>query len=974
MKSINRDALLKFTANFIKFAVIICIALIFIFNNSYSKIDTLDLMPPQIRQSSRCGDFLINVNDDRSFQLNEDTYHLDLGIIDPPVLLESRSTNISQIHSSTFEAGKVNYDFSFRLSVLNKYNDAIAVFFVVDSTRKNFSYDSVVYKAEKLRFMPQHLHFGSVFVNTKTTLTPQILNISDFPVQIKSVKLKKGTVYTLDNSINNYILDTNESLNLSVTYMPVTDNYPDLKFDADTLIIETNCLVYTMPIFGNGVKAGIIVDDIDFDAVEVGKDALYHESYNPFYGKGLRISNPGTGVLILNGHHPLRDDSPFIVSKPTNPNILTLELNPKTERFISGIRFRPSSAGEFFDTLTIKSNGNGPDSICYLRGIAYNPGPFISSLNIGRVRVGDKKKGIVQLRNSSSQPIDVTGFSLSSTSNEFRIIDSETFPRVSENNPVKLYPNLPEYANLTQVINVTIEFSPHSEFSKEVKIFPEFSEKSNIPEKEVFNYIRGFGFKPAIEARGFTFPGRTLVNVKHTVEGKIQIGSSSWSSDLFIKKIEVIPVGFTLEDEFIFAKKLPEDTTINILSPIDIPVSFMPREAGDREANIRIITDAYTGVEGSKWDTTYVTLKGVSYNKVISVENKTLKDVFHCSENEIYVEVRNISNTSDAFITEVRAVTGDLDAFTVDSDSIDNNFVILDPYDRIYIKVKFSPANFDKDNFELFLRVFSDKDTSTGIIRANTVKRAVSVILPEIDNAYPGALLEYKPPRNYGPDFKITADLSELTEIEINEFEIDLKYNKKNITFVNQIERGELITDWDLLTAEETEIDNNLAQLKITGKGGTSISGKKGTLCMPVFMVLLGDSSATDVELVSASFLAADNCVNLSKTNGRIRLSYCGDEVRKIILSNRFYNLRSVYGNPVSSDNASISYTVAIDATTYVEMFNSYGESVALISNEFKPKGEYFYNINTTNLASGMYFVKMVSGPFTETIKLMIVK
>jgi hypothetical protein len=956
------------------YVLAVVIVIIFAAPQIEARQDTLDIKGPVIQKGGYCGDFVINVKDDNSLWISQDTFHRDVGIIEPPVLLPGRYENFSEVHTSTFEDGKVNFEFSFRLSVLNKYEDAIAVFFVVDATTKNFTYDSVVYKAEKLQVMPNLMMFGNVFVNTDVELVAQIGNLTKSAIMINSIRLKNGVLYKIVDSPDSYNLETNDTLTIKINYRPITDKYLDLPLDIDTLIIETACLRYKLPISGIGVNAGIVVDDIDFGSVEVGSKVLYHESYNPIYGRGLRISNPGTGVLLTSGYVPLKENSPFKVSQPTNPNISTLEINPRSERFINGIRFEPVSLGEFFDTLTIKNNAIGPDSTCYIRGIAYKPGPHISTVNIGRVRVGDKKRGVLYLRNSGVEPVDVTGFQLSETSIEFRIIEAETEPRVSIQNPVRLYPDLPQYENFTREIAVTVEYTPYSEFGKEIKIFPEFRENSGILKGDVFNYVRGFGFKPAIEARGFTFPGKTLVSVQHPTNGKLEISSKSWSSNLFIKSIEAFPVGFTLPDEFFFGGKLPADTSINILQPLVIPVFFLPREAGDRQLLIRIISDAYTGVDGSKWDTTYINVYGTSYNKVLSVENVSLDSVFHCGIKDIYLKIKNISDSTEAFIDKAILIGDDINAFKIDTDSIDNNWVILNPKDSIYLRVSVSPESYSKNQFITFIRVFSDVDTSTGIIKVNTVKRDIRVDLPGIENTVPGAVLENNPPKSFGPDFEIKADFTNFKEIDVISFEIEIRFNQKYLFFANKINSGDLTSDWNELRAQVTGTKNGFVTLKLSGKGKTSLSGKSGVLCKPVFMVLLGDSIATNVQLIRASFATADRCMNIQQKDGQVRLSYCGDEVRKIILENRFYELRSGVGNFISENFAPINYTVAIDAPTYVEVFNSYGESVQIISNEFKSKGEYIHHLDVTNLSSGVYFVKMISGPYSNTIKLMLIR
>ncbi|MBX3043569.1 MAG: hypothetical protein KF896_07620 [Ignavibacteriae bacterium] len=942
--------------------------------NGYSKIDTVDIKPPVIVSGSHCGEFAIQVTDDRSLMINQDTFQRDVGIIQPPVLLAGRSENISEIHSSTFEPGQVNYDFSFMLSVLNKYVDAKAVFFVVDSTNRNFAFDSVVYRAERIQLTPNLLSFGNVFINTESRLNAQIENMTSRDIEIVSIRLAKGILFSIVEMPKDLIISPDSIHRIIISFNPLTDKYSEDVFDVDTLLIETECLTYRLPMNGIGVKPAIIVEDIDFRAVEVGKIVVYNESFNPVYGKGLNISNPGSGKLIISGFYPLSDFSPFGISQQAAMQLNNFEINPQMERFINGITFQPTTHGEFFDTLTFKNNASGPDSVCHIRGIAYLPGPYLSDVHIGRVRVGDRKKGYLYLRNSGENPVSVSGFELSQLSNEFRIIDSEIKPRLSSQSPALLYPDRPEYLGYLQEIQIPVEFSPNTEFLKEIKVIPIFDIASGIEKGRIFNYVRGFGFKPLIEASGYQFPGKTLVSIKHPSTGNVSIASKSWSADLFIKSIDVMPVGFTLPDEFTFGKALPRDTSINILNPLEIPVSFLPREAGERQVALRIISDSYYGVDGSKWDTTFIYVTGTSYNKVISIENISIDSAFHCRITEGLIKIKNISDTTEAFIIEVKPVAGDLGAFTIDTDSIDNNFVILDPLDSIYLRFRFETYDEDKDIFELFLRVFSDVDTSTGIIRINTVKRNLIVQLPEIENTVPGAILEYNPPKSFGPEFEIIGDFTDLNEIDIYSFELEIEYDKKDLFFGGKVLPGDITSGWISFDTYETEVDGDRIRLNITARGSTSLKGLKGVLCKPVFIVLLGDSSSSDIELKTAIFPSAERCINKKLFSGKVRMSYCGEEVRKIVLSNRFYDLKSKTANPVLGGFAEISYTVALPAQTYIEVFNSFGESINLISDGFKESGTYTQIIDFKELNTGLYFVKMVSGPFAKSIKIMVVK
>ena len=964
--SSRRTALILFMAG--------CMGLLFAdYNLLSADVDTVDLYEPQVSVTKHCGDFVITVVDNRTFHHNDDTVHVDSGILEQPVLLPTWSENISEIFASTFNKNEINFDFSFRLSVLNKYKDAKAFFYVIDVSGR-FVFDSVVYKADRIEMAPGIIAFGYVNVGSYTELGANIRNASSHKIELKSISLKYGQRFKIYDIPDKQFIDSAEIIKFNIRYTPETDIYTGFFGDIDTLILETPCLRYTIVVMGTGVIAGIEVDDIDFGAIEVGKKAEFHESYNPAYGRGLRIGNNRTGKLIIDGYYSLNTGSPFYLSEPTVPSVYGLEINPKTGRYIKGVTFEPLQAGEFFDTLIFKNNAKGPDSICHVRGIAYLPGPYFNSYDFGRLRLGDRVKGEVKVKNSGNEPVEITDFRFDQSNHEFKVLIDETYPKPDKQSPVLLYPDRPEYADRIREINVAVEFSPLNEFEREVKLIPVFSEDSKFKTGSVFNYLRGYGFKPVVKATGYDFNGRTLVNIQHPDTGRIMISSESWSSNLYLKKIEVLTDGFTGLDEFKFLTNLPEDTVLTIDKSLKIPVTFLPREAGYKQLTLRIITDAYTGEESSKWDTVSVIVSGHAYNKVLSFETVEIDSVFQCSSTKFQITLKNISDTVGSFINYVREVAGDTAFFDINTDFIDNNFVRLEPGDSLNFDVNFDPTGSDKSSFELFVRVYSDADTGTGYIRINTIRHHVEVKLPKSDNLYPGDRMEYDPPFNYAPDFEISADFSNVSDININKYIIELKYKKKELKFDNKVKNGDISSDWVVLSASEIEQPGGYTLLRIISQGVNSLSGKKGILLKPVFLILLGDSVTIDINIESISFPDMDNCIVTTGEDGYLKMSYCGDEVRKIILSNNIYDFASMSGNPVTGTEAELFYSVAIEAHTYVDIIDSFGQSLFIIENQILEPGEYSSNIDVTNLSSGTYFVRIVSGPFTKTLKLMIIK
>lgn len=84
--------------------------------------------------------------------------------------------------------------------------------------------------------------------------------------------------------------------------------------------------------------------------------------------------------------------------------------------------------------------------------------------------------------------------------------------------------------------------------------------------------------------------------------------------------------------------------------------------------------------------------------------------------------------------------------------------------------------------------------------------------------------------------------------------------------------------------------------------------------------------------------------------------------------TSNFENGVKVYPNPVNN-NASIQLNLTSSEYTVVELFNLVGEKVSTISASNRPAGASQISWNTSDLASGIYFVQVTAGSEKQTIK-----
>jgi hypothetical protein len=77
------------------------------------------------------------------------------------------------------------------------------------------------------------------------------------------------------------------------------------------------------------------------------------------------------------------------------------------------------------------------------------------------------------------------------------------------------------------------------------------------------------------------------------------------------------------------------------------------------------------------------------------------------------------------------------------------------------------------------------------------------------------------------------------------------------------------------------------------------------------------------------------------------------------------------YPNPFSQ-NTRINYSIAASNIVELILYDMQGRPVKVLVNEIKKAGNYIYDLNTGNLAKGIYFYRIRSGSFVDVKKLII--
>lgn len=79
------------------------------------------------------------------------------------------------------------------------------------------------------------------------------------------------------------------------------------------------------------------------------------------------------------------------------------------------------------------------------------------------------------------------------------------------------------------------------------------------------------------------------------------------------------------------------------------------------------------------------------------------------------------------------------------------------------------------------------------------------------------------------------------------------------------------------------------------------------------------------------------------------------------------------YPNPFNSGTI-ISYSLPLVSNVKLIVYNTLGQSIKTLENEFKNAGNYYINFNASDFPSGIYFYKLEAGQFSQVKKMILIK
>jgi hypothetical protein len=86
------------------------------------------------------------------------------------------------------------------------------------------------------------------------------------------------------------------------------------------------------------------------------------------------------------------------------------------------------------------------------------------------------------------------------------------------------------------------------------------------------------------------------------------------------------------------------------------------------------------------------------------------------------------------------------------------------------------------------------------------------------------------------------------------------------------------------------------------------------------------------------------------------------------------FKLHQNFPNPFNP-TTKINFDLPKDGKVYLVIYDILGKEIMkTVNNEFKPAGRYTISFNGSNLASGVYFYRIVTGNFVQTKRMVLIK
>jgi len=557
----------------------------------------------------------------------------------------------------------------------------------------------------------------------------------------------------------------------------------------------------------------------------------------------------------------------------------------------------------------------------YLRGNGVDPNFPLDNVDFGLKRLETVNNGDIVVNNQTSISVYITNASLTNTNadNGFSL-GAVTFPM-----------EVP--AGEQRSIPVTFVPTEEKEYINTALVTLDI-----MPNTPLESTLTGTGFLPKLVV---SYDCGPTVPYGEETNGTLRIENTSLFGDL---KIDDIAIAGTSEYEWTTGNA-PQNVTLAPGGNTSYQVTFNASQAGERSVTFNINADTKPGPDlNNVNEITPFTTECESYG-IIFTENFQMGGVLTCDTYK-----------QDFVITNQNAET----ALTITN-------VVLSGADAGYFDIPFTanvtiPAG-DSYTFEAIFSPVEERVYTASVQFINDLNYVI-----EADLSGEGHIIHFtttekkvqqKPDENVNiPVYAKVAKLS----YDVTNVVVEATANPFILHYVDESIKPS-VTGWTF-----TENYSDQGVVTFTGNGLLT-TPFEGEMFKFKYKVFLGESKNTPVTIKSVQ----GECEVEYETLFDLEIKdICFAEGRLVIPGNVAYSL-ALSPNPANT-NFGIDFGVGLEAQTTIEMYNIMGEKVSVFADEVLIPGEYNISIPVADIPSGVYLVRIQSGPYTETKSVVISK
>lgn len=591
------------------------------------------------------------------------------------------------------------------------------------------------------------------------------------------------------------------------------------------------------------------------------------------------------------------------------------------------VTFTPTGAGAVQRLINFNLPSECGAAIGLLTAQGVDPVITIDSVDFGNRRLLTVNTDTIRVTNRTPLPARVTSLTVNDPANAHLKF---TLPTT----PFTLAPD--------ESKDVIVVYTPQDRTRQSVDVTAQI-EGGAAP---IVGNARGGGILPAIDASGHVFAPWT-VGQQSPERGTVTIRNTDAATPLNIQSIAFAGAA----TDFAWATTLPQ-------TPLSLPpggsltldVLFTPQAQGDREIDVCIEHDAKPGPDPiPPYAKTCVKVKGVgtvpsklnpvNFGEVLTCATKT---------DASTIVIQNLHPTQPLNITQI-VQTGQVNAFVV----ILAAPVTIQPGAQTTVPVRFAPPT--PGVFSAAYELKNDQGLDLVINLSGTgVTAPIKANFGTIGRGEVGKKVA----------MPISIDVGSIDTVSVRSLDLTVTFSETVLAFAEFDPAGQQ-AGWTFTSDVSTP-----GRLVIGASGASGLTA--GTLVTPSFNVFLNADSTLPVDLALATKDYA--CLVPAGDQSKVTMQLtCFAEGRLIKVGAAGFGLQEPIPNP-AGDVAVIPYSTGLEVETVFDVIDGVGNIVKQISTPALPSATYELSLDVSDLGSGVYHVRMTSGPYVSSRALMVVR